>query len=111
MNREIKKYKNYFDKFISKLEFNEAVKVLKALDILKFRQEFTLKHFVKKIKSVKGVYELRTQYGNNEFRIFYIYENDKIIVLFNGIKKKNQKLSKKELEKIKLIKKAYDKEK
>jgi len=48
-------------------------------------------------------------YGNNEFRVFFIYDGNTIVVLFNGFKKKTQKTPKNEIEKaIKLKNMYYD---
>ena len=35
--------------------------------------------------------EFRVNYGDNEMRIFFIYDGDTVVVLFNGFKKKTQK--------------------
>lgn len=40
------------------------------------------KKFVKLIRD--GLYELRTEYGGNIFRVFFIFDEGKIVVLFNG---------------------------
>lgn len=38
-------------------------------------------------------------YGNNEMRIFFIYDGDTVVVLFNGFKKKTQKTPDREIKK------------
>ena len=45
-----------------------------------------------------GVYEFRVTYGNNEFRIFFIYDGEKLVILFNAFRKKTQKTPRKEIE-------------
>ncbi|PID83103.1 addiction module toxin RelE [Candidatus Campbellbacteria bacterium] len=111
MVRKIKAYKNYFHKFYKKLNKIEKAKLNTALDLLQMNQEFKLRKLVLPVVDIKGVYELRTQYGNNELRVYFVYEDKNIIFLFNGIRKKDQKIKKKDLDKIKLIKKHYDTEK
>ena len=38
-----------------------------------------------------GLYELRMEYNGNIYRVFFIFDEDKIVVLFNGFQKKTQK--------------------
>ena len=61
--------------------------------------------FVKHIK--EGIYELRTEYNGNIYRVFFIFDEDKIVVLFNGFQKKTQKTPQKEIDKAITIKKEY----
>lgn len=57
------------------------------------------------------IYEFRVNYGNNEFRIFFIYDGDTVVVLFNCFKKKTQKTPNSEIEKaIKLKNEYYEQE-
>lgn len=109
MERKVRIFGRCYEKFLKKLEYYEVLKVENAIDILKAKQEFEFPRLVKQVVGIKGVYEFRTQFGNNELRIYYVYENNNLVVLFNGIKKKDQKILKKDLEKIKIIKKQYDK--
>lgn len=62
-------------------------------------------HFIKFIRD--GIYEFRVTYGNNEFRIFFIYDSDTIVVLFNAFKKKTQKTPNNEINKAIKLKKEY----
>jgi phage-related protein len=63
---------------------------------------------VKFIKYLRdGLYELRMEYGGNIYRIFFIFDNDCIVVLFNGFQKKTQKTPEKEIKKAIKIKEAY----
>ena len=64
-------YKEYFLDFIQKLSSAEVRKIQYALDLLK-TDEFVPRHYIKYIRD--GVYELRVNYGHNEFRIFFIYD-------------------------------------
>lgn len=63
---------------------------------------------VKFIKLIKdGVYELRMEYNSNIYRVFFIFDEGNIVVLFNGFQKKTQKTPKKEIETAIRIKKEY----
>ncbi|MDR1225159.1 MAG: type II toxin-antitoxin system RelE/ParE family toxin [Tannerella sp.] len=46
-----------------------------------------------------GLYELRMEYNSNIYRVFFIFDNDNIVVLFNGFHKKTQKTPVGEIEK------------
>lgn len=77
-------------------------KVQYGLMLLKTQDRISTK-FVKHIKD--GVFELRTKYNGNIYRVFFILDGDKIVVLFNGFQKKSQKTPDNEIEKAINIKK------
>ena len=62
-------------------------------------------NFVKHVKD--GVFELRTEYEGNIYRVFFIFDDGNIVVLFNGFQKKTQKTPQNELEKALKIKEEY----
>lgn len=72
--------------------------------MLKF-QDIISRKFVKYIKD--GLFELRTEWEGNIYRVFFILDGDKIVVLFNGFQKKTQKTPNKETKKALKIKKEY----
>lgn len=102
--RKIITYKTYFSDFIKKLSNDEVNKIRRALDLFKVEDKIP-RHFIKFIRD--GVYEFRVNYGNNEFRIFFIYDGDTIVVLFNAFKKKTQKTPNNEIEKALKLKEEY----
>ena len=68
-------------------------------------EELMPRHFIKYIRD--GVYEFRITCKGNEFRIFFIYYGDTIVVLFNAFKKKTQKTSDNEIRKAIRLKEEY----
>ena len=86
------------------LKEKEQEKIQYGLLLLK-TQDRLPKKFVKHIRD--GIYELRTEYGGNIFRVFFIFDEGKIIVLFNGFQKKSQKTPLTEIDKALKIKEAY----
>ena len=58
-----------------------------------------------------GIFELRTEYEGNIYRVFFIFDDGNIVVLFNGFQKKTQKTPKGELERAIRIKEEYYAEK
>ena len=97
-------YGGYFETFINTLQEKEKEKIYYGLLLLKTEDRLS-KKFVKLIKD--GLYELRTKYNGNIFRVFFIFDEEQIVVLFNGFQKKNQKAPISEINKALKIKKAY----
>ena len=84
---------------------DQQEKVKYGLLLLKTQNRLSQK-FVKYLED--GLYELRTEYGGDIFRTFFIFDRDNLVVLFNGFQKKVQKTPRKEIEKAKRIMKEYD---
>ncbi len=86
------------------LKEKEQEKIQYGLLLLK-SQDRLPKKFVKLVRD--GIYELRTEYGGNIYRVFFIFDEGEIVVLFNGFQKKTQKTPLNEIEKAIKIKEAY----
>lgn len=110
MIRKIIAYGTYYSDFMKSLSEQERLKVQRAL-LLFSNNDRIPTHYIKYLE--EGVFEFRVTYGNNEFRIFFCYDGDKLVILFNGLKKKTQKTPRADLKKAIKLKEAYyaDKEK
>ena len=104
MKRRILTYGGYFEAFMETLKEKEQEKVQYGLLLLK-TQDRLPKKFVKLIRD--GIYELRTEYGGNIYRVFFIFDDGKIVVLFNGFQKKTQKTPTKGVDKALKMKEVY----
>ena len=104
MIRKIFTYGGYFEAFMETLKEKEQEKIQYGLLRLKTQNRLS-KKFVKLIRD--GVYELRTEYAGNIYRVFFIFDDGQIVVLFNGFQKKTQKTPQNEIEKAIKIKEAY----
>ena len=102
--KKIIAYKRYFSDFISTLSQEERGKIKRALDLFKVEDRMP-RHDIKFIRD--GLYEFRVSYGNNEFRILFIYDGEVIVVLFNAIRKKTQKTPDSEIRKAIRLKDEY----
>ncbi|MBR2261402.1 MAG: type II toxin-antitoxin system RelE/ParE family toxin [Paludibacteraceae bacterium] len=101
-------YKHYYKEFMEKLSSQEREKIMRAL--LLFETEDRIpRHYIKFVRD--GIYEFRVSYGNKEFRIFFIYDGDTIVVLFNCYTKKTEKAPKREIDKAIRLKEEYYNEK
>lgn len=102
--RSIRAYKHYFAEFIKSIGKPEAAKVFYVLDMLKTGQRISEK-FVKFIR--EGLFEIRAEYGGNIFRVFFIFDDGNIVILFNGFHKKTQKTPSSEINKALRLKEEY----
>jgi len=104
MKRTIITFGGYFEDFIQGLTEKEQQKVDYLLTLLRTQDRLPLK-FIKLIR--ESVYELRIEYNSNIYRVFFVFDEDKIVVLFNGFQKKSQKTPANEIEKAIKIKNEY----
>ena len=104
MKRTIQAFGDYYDKFMDTLTVSEKMKVHFILDMLKVQERISTR-FVKHI--LDGLFELRVEYNSNIFRLFFIFDNGQIVVLFNGFQKKIQKTPQKEITKAIKIREEY----
>lgn len=104
MKREIISYGSYYDDFMDALSLSERKKIHYILDLLATEDRISTK-FAKFIR--EELYELRAMYNGNIYRIFFIFDEGKIVVLFNGFQKKTQKTPEKEIQKALRIKEEY----
>ncbi|WP_307427049.1 type II toxin-antitoxin system RelE/ParE family toxin [Chryseobacterium sp. MDT2-18] len=52
---------------------------------------------------------MRIEYQSNIYRVFFCFDEGKLVVLFNGFQKKSQKTPKKEVEKaLKIMAQYYE---
>lgn len=102
--RRILTYGGYFEAFVETLEEEVERKIDYGLQLLKTQERLSAK-IVKHVGD--GLYELRTEWDGNIYRVFFIFDNDNVVVLFNGFQKKSQKTPQNEIKKAQRIKKEY----
>lgn len=101
---KIRTYGGYFQRFMEGLSAKVQEKIKYGLLLLKTQDRLPAK-FVKLIRD--GVFELRTEYEGNIYRVFFIFDDGNIVLLFNGFQKNTQKTPQNEIEKALKIKEAY----
>ena len=102
--KKIIAFKNYYRDFMSKLSSFERDKIQRAL--LLFETEDRIpRHYIHYIRD--GLYEFRVTCGKKEFRLFFIYDGEIIVVIFNCFTKKSKKTPKREIEKSIKLKEEY----
>ena len=80
------------------------LKIVNTLDLLSSMGRLP-SHYIKYIRD--GLYEFRITCINTEYRVLFIYDGDTVVVLFNAIKKKTQKLPNSDVEKALRLKQEY----
>ena len=104
--RQVKFYKDYFERFY--LEQNSRVRskliwtfrILEEVDSIPSR-------FFRSIVGVDGLYEIRVQVGSDIFRVFCFFDEERVIVIGNGFRKKTQKTPRREIKRAERIMHDY----
>ncbi|WP_080902996.1 type II toxin-antitoxin system RelE/ParE family toxin [Parabacteroides sp. Marseille-P3160] len=104
MKRKVIAFGRYYKEFLATLTEKEVLKVKYILSLLETEDRLPIK-FIKSIRD--GLYELRIEYNSNIYRIFFIFDDGQIVILFNGFQKKTQKTPPLEIEKALKIKEKY----
>ena len=89
---------------MASLDDKTQFKINQGLLLLATQPRLSTK-FVKSI--CDGLFELRTEWNGNIYRVFFIFDNGNIVVLFNGFQKKSQKTPNSEINKALKIKAEY----
>ena len=89
---------------MKKISEQEQAKIKRALLLFETEDKIP-RHYISYVRD--GIYEFRVSSGNKEFRLFFIYDGDTIVVLFNCYTKKTQKAPKREIDKAIKLKEEY----
>ena len=96
--REVIAFENYFEDFLlgqPKKVQDKIFKIIEAIETL----ERVPSNYLKALQGTDGLYEARIQLASNIWRVFCFFDNDKLVILFNGFQKKSQKTPKNEMQK------------
>lgn len=63
------------------------------------------------MENTTGLFEVRVEVGTDIYRVFSFFDEERLIILLNGFKKKSQKTPKNEIELAEKLKKQYFDEK
>jgi phage-related protein len=102
--RILKPYNDYFWDFYHPLKQNLKEKIDYVLQIIITAQRIPAKFF-KHLED--GIYEIRIESESNIYRIFSFLDDDKLVILLHGYQKKTDKVSRKEIEQAKKLRKNY----
>lgn len=109
MEREIITFGSYFDDFLKTIPAKAIEKIDYILMLIRTEERITQK-FIKHI--TKGLYEIRILFSGNIYRIFFCFDEARLVVLFNGFQKKTQKTPVNEIDKaLKIMEEYYESKK
>jgi len=83
--------------FLDSLNDKHVKKIVWVLRLIR-DLDFIPKEYLKKLVNTNDIWEIRTQSGNNIFRILCFFDKGNLIVLTNGFAKKTQKTPKNEID-------------
>lgn len=102
-------YRQHFKEFYADLDEKVKDKVDLGLYHLQYTRQIPSK-FIGSTKD-KNLFYLRIKHASNIYRIFFCYDEGKLVIIFNGFQKKTQKTPKTQIERALRIKKQYFDEK
>ena len=104
--RQVVVFEDHFKEFRKTLDKDTLKKLYQVLTLIMFVKAVPVK-FLKSIEGRKGLYEIRLEQGKNIYRVFCCFDEDNLVVLFNGFQKKTQKTPKEQLDKAETLMKKY----
>ncbi len=107
--RSVTIYGEYFEEFYKNLD----EKVQEKVDLGIYHLQYTRRVPSKFIGSTKhkNLFYLRIKQSSNIYRIFFCYDEGKLVIIFNGFQKKSKKTPKAQIKRALKIKKQYFDEK
>lgn len=87
-DRKILTYGGYFERFMEGLTTKEQQKVKYGLLLLK-SQDKVSGRFVKYIR--EGIFELRTTYNGNTYRVFFIFDDGNIVYCLTVFRRRRRR--------------------
>ena len=104
--RQLVVFEDHFKEFRKTLD-KEALKKLYQVLTLIMKVEVVPIRFLKVIRGRKGLYEIRSEYEGNIYRVFCCFDEGNLVILFNGFQKKTQKTPIEQLDKAEALMKKY----
>ncbi len=106
MERQIIFHGDYFLDFYGKLDSKVKSKIQYVFELIK-QVDRVPRKFLAPMSGYDGLFEIRIEYESNIYRVFICFDEERLVVLFNGFQKKTQKTPKNEIEKAMRLKKEY----
>lgn len=104
--RQLVVFEDHFKEFRKTLDKEALNKLYQALTLI-MKVEVVPIRFLKAIKGRKGLYEIRSEYEGNIYRVFCCFDEGNLVILFNGFQKKTQKTPIEQLDKAEALMKKY----
>ncbi len=95
--REVVFYKHYFQEFYVAQPVKVRRKIAQVLVWIQTVERLPVS-ILKSIEGVRGLYEIRIEFGGDIFRVFCCFDKDSLVILFNCFQKKTRKTPKQEID-------------
>lgn len=99
-------FEEHFKEFRRTLDRESLKKLYQVLTLIMTVEMVPIK-FLKAIEGRMGLFEIRIEHDNNNYRVFCCFDEGNLVILFNGIRKKTQKTPKRQLDKAEALMKKY----
>ena len=104
--RQVVVFEEHFKEFRRTLDRETLKKLYQVLTLIMTVEMVPIK-FLKAIEGRMGLFEIRIEHDNNNYRVFCCFDEGNLVILFNGIRKKTQKTPKRQLDKAEALMKKY----
>ncbi len=104
--RTISVYKNHFWDFYFKQPKKVQDRIDWTIGLIRGLKIIPKKYF-DHLTGTDGIWEIRTQVGNNIYRVFCCFDKGDLVILLSGFQKKTQKTPKNEIKRAQRLKKEY----
>ena len=106
MERKIIFHGDYFLDFYKNLDSKVKSKIQYVFELIRQVDRVPGK-FLAPITGYEGLFEIRIEYQSNIYRILICFDQERLVVLFNGFQKKTQRTPKREIERAMRLKQEY----
>ena len=104
--RQVVVFEEHFKEFRRTLDRETLKKLYQVLTLIMTVEMVPIK-FLKAIEGRMGLFEIRIEHDNKNYRVFCCFDEGNLVILFNGIRKKTQKTPKRHLDKAEALMKKY----
>ena len=104
--REVVVFEEHFKEFRKTLDRETLKKMYQVLTLI-MTVEIIPAKFIKAIRGRRGLYEIRIEAASNIYRVFCCFDEEDLVVLFNGFQKKTQKTPTKQIDRAEALMKKY----
>lgn len=104
--RKVVVFEDHFKEFRKTLDRDTLKKLYQVLTLIMMLKVVPVK-FLKAIEGREGLFEIRVEQGNNIYRVFCCFDEDNLVILFNGFQKKTQKTPVEQLDKAEALMKKF----
>ena len=81
-------YKDYFTRFFDEQRQKVKDKIIWTFKLIEELQQVP-ENYLKHLTGTNALYEIRIQSGNDIFRVFCFFDENKLVILANGFQKEN----------------------